>query len=167
MVSTPARIELLHSLTLTRHFQYGPQRLFSAWTDSELIRLWFHMGIDWATPKARVDLRPGGFFYIQMQSPDGDLLDYRGRYLKVNEPHSLVFTWPPYADPSIETRVTLNFVWHNDRTVVSLHHEGLLTQDMLRDHKAGWQDCLASLAARIGDSRFGRTSEESGDAGAA
>jgi uncharacterized protein YndB with AHSA1/START domain len=80
-----------HDLTLIRHFDVAPERVWRCWTEPALLRQWF-------TPKPVVtkeiviDLRPGGRFYSLMVMPDGTEFPNEGCILVAEPPRRLVFT---------------------------------------------------------------------------
>ena len=45
---------------IERTFAAPAEAVFDAWTSPEVMRRWFHVGADWDTPEAQVDLRVGG-----------------------------------------------------------------------------------------------------------
>jgi uncharacterized protein YndB with AHSA1/START domain len=99
-------------LILTREFDATPDKLYRAWTEPALITEWFTPA-PWTTPRAELDVRPGGSSVITMRSPDGTEFPNRGVFLEVVANHRLVFTdaytaaWVPSEKPFMT--VTLTF----------------------------------------------------------
>ena len=99
-------------LVLVREFDATPDKLYRAWTEPALITQWFTPA-PWTTPKAEVDVRPGGANLITMRGPDGTEFPNRGVYLEVVPNKRLVFTdaytsaWVPSEKPFMT--VTLTF----------------------------------------------------------
>jgi len=99
-------------LILVREFDAIPEKLYRAWTEPALITQWFTPA-PWTTPKAEVDVRPGGANLITMRGPDGTEFPNRGVYLEVVPNKRLVFTdaytsaWVPSEKPFMT--VTLTF----------------------------------------------------------
>src|SRR5438552_1109360 len=99
-------------LILVREFDATPEKLYRAWTEPALITQWFTPA-PWTTPKAEVDVRPGGANVITMRGPDGTEFPNRGVYLEVVPNKKLVFTdayteaWAPSEKPFMT--VTLTF----------------------------------------------------------
>jgi len=94
----------MHELTLTRLIDVPREKLFRAWTDPELIPLWF-CPPPWGVSRAEVDLRPGGSSLIVMRGPEGEEMPNSSVYLEVIPNKKLVFTdaftraWEPSEKP--------------------------------------------------------------------
>ena len=58
-------------LVLERTVPVSPEKVWAAWTQPELMVQWFTPA-PWKTVSCDVDLRPGGRFYITMESPEGE-----------------------------------------------------------------------------------------------
>ena len=101
--------------------------------------------VDWMGVAAVLDPRPGATFRVEANGPDVVL----GRYVEVEPPHRVVFTWgfegtDPIAAPGA-TRVEVTLEPDGDGTRLTLLHHGL--PDGLRDaHAEGWAHYLARLA---------------------
>lgn len=138
------------SLRLRRLFRARRERVFRAWTDPAALQAW------WAPPGVRclaasVDLRPGGQYRIRM-APIAGGADFAvgGRFIEVQEPERLVYTWRWEADPEFpETVVTVEFVARNDATELILTHDRLPSAESVGQHVAGWTGCLESFAAYL------------------
>lgn len=91
-------------LVLTRIIDAPRAKLFRCWTDAEVLPLWFAPR-PWTTPRAELDVRPGGTSLIVMAGPDGVEFPNSGVYLEVVPNEKLVFTdayteaWVPSAKP--------------------------------------------------------------------
>ena len=98
-------------LVLTRLFDAPPEKVFRAWTEPALIKQWF-APLPWTTPRAEIDLRPGGASLIVMRSPEGDDYPNQGVYLEVVKNERLVFTdaytraWEPSQQPFMTVVLT-------------------------------------------------------------
>ena len=98
-------------LALTRIFDAPPEKVFRAWTEPDLLTQWF-APLPWTTPRAELDVRPGGVNLIVMRSPEGDEYPNRGVYLEVVKNERLVFTdaytcaWAPSEQPFMTVVIT-------------------------------------------------------------
>ena len=92
------------ALKLVRRIKAAPDRVFKAWTEPALIKLWFTPR-PWTTPVVETDVRPGGSSRILMRGPDGEEHWNHGVYLEVIAGRKLVFTdafvsaWVPSEKP--------------------------------------------------------------------
>lgn len=79
-------------LVLERVVDVSPRLVWRAWTEPQHLMPWF-CPRPWQTVDCRIDLRPGGEFYTQMRSPDGeDMEGGSGCYLEVVPERRLVWT---------------------------------------------------------------------------
>ena len=114
-----------------------PERVFPFFTDPARL-------VQWLGHAAEVDPVPGGRFAVDINHRL-----VRGRYLNLEPPHRVVFSWgdagsvrlPPGAS---QVEVTLEAV--RDGTTVTLRHHGLSGEERA-DHARGWPIVLAELAA--------------------
>jgi uncharacterized protein YndB with AHSA1/START domain len=79
-------------LVLEREIDVTPEAVWAAWTEPEQLLQWFTPR-PWQTIDCRIDLRPGGEFYTQMRSPEGEEMQGgSGCYLEVVPNRRLVWT---------------------------------------------------------------------------
>lgn len=134
-------------LVVQRKLKASPERLFDAWTRPELLMQWFHAQEKMTTPKADTDLKVGGAWSVTMHHEDTDERRVtKGKYLVIERPNKLVFTWIPCLR-DYETKITLLFKKAPDGTTeMTLTQEGLRNNDF-KGHEAGWDEILKTLAS--------------------
>jgi uncharacterized protein YndB with AHSA1/START domain len=120
-----------------------PGAVFPYLTDPALMVRW--MG-DWADLHAE----PGGAFAVDLSG-----VPIRGRFVAVEPPHRLVFTWGAAGNdglPPGSTTVEVTLRPDGDATVVDLVHRDLPADERPR-HGVGWGHYLLrlSVAAAGGD----------------
>lgn len=134
------------ALELERWLAATPDRVFRAWTDPEVIGRWMSPV---GHAEAEVDLRPGGCLRVTMVG-DGVRIEHHGRFLAVEPPHRLVFTWrSPYTGDA-DSRVSVALAPDGDGTRLTLRHE-LLPPGVPASHRDGWGRMLARLADVVAD----------------
>ena len=146
-------------LVITRMIDAPPASVYRAWTEPSILKRWFAPR-PWTTPRAKMDLRPGGASLIVMRSPEGQDMPCPGVYLEVVPNERLVFTdaytsaWVPSQKPFMTVTVTFENVRGKTRYTARVRHW------TVADRKAhekmgfyeGWGRCtdqLAELAAKI------------------
>jgi uncharacterized protein YndB with AHSA1/START domain len=146
-------------LVLTRLIDAPREKLYRAWTEPKLLTQWF-APLPYTTPKAELDVRPGGSSLVVMRSPDGTDMPNRGVYLEVVKNERLVSTdafvsaWEPSAKPFMTVILTFEPEAGKTRYTARVRHWTVAdreTHEKMGFHK-GWGICtdqLAALAARI------------------
>ena len=92
------------TLTLERRIDAPSHTLWRAWTEPELLKVWFTPR-PWTVSRAELDVRPGGSNLVVMRSPEGEEFPNRGVYLEVVPGRRLVMTdayvsaWEPSEKP--------------------------------------------------------------------
>jgi uncharacterized protein YndB with AHSA1/START domain len=98
-------------LVLTRVIEASPHALYRCWTEPALVTQWFAPR-PYTTPRAEMDVRPGGATLVVMQGPDGVEMPNPGVYLEVEPNRKLVMTdayteaWKPAEKPFMTTILT-------------------------------------------------------------
>jgi uncharacterized protein YndB with AHSA1/START domain len=135
------------AIELTRRIEAPPETVFRYFTDPERYRSW--LGVD-----AELDASVGGDYRIQMTDNGG--ISARGRYVVLDPPQRLVFTWGfdgldglPPGSSTVEVTLTRD----RDATIVRLRHSELPGAESCDFHAWGWGIGLDRLviAATGGD----------------
>ena len=135
---TPAPDEAVH---VERVVNAPISEVFSAWTEPRTMSGWLsptgHAEVD-------ADLRAGGSFRVTMVG-DGMRIEHTGKYLVVDPPHRLSFTWSSPYTGSASSRVDVVLTARGATTHVALTHTRL-PRDVRAAHEGGWNLMLARLA---------------------
>jgi uncharacterized protein YndB with AHSA1/START domain len=137
--------EVGKTVRIERTFAARAEDVFDAWTSPEVMRRWFHVGPDWETPVAEVDLRVGGAVRIVMRRPGGGEGGARGEYTVIDRPHRLEMIWTFDEDPSDEQLMQLSFSEADGATTVLLVNSGIATEKRRESQDQGWNGCLDQL----------------------
>ena len=131
---------------VARTIDAAPHRVFRAWVDPALFQRWFE------ATQLQMDPREGGLFFIEVEH-EGRRWAHYGRYLAVEPPRRLVFTWMSEATHGYETTVTVTITPVADgRTELRLTHEGIPESELSRGHEEGWRSLLATIEPFLGPS---------------
>lgn len=130
---------------IARSYDAKPEQVFDAWVNPASVKAWLADG-----GKAIVDAREDGLFYLEMPFEDRKYPHY-GRYLRIDRPRLLEFTWISEGTRGKESVVTIELVARGGKTELTLTHEGLPDQEMAESHKNGWSEFLTSLTRRLGE----------------
>lgn len=139
------------SVHVLRRIAAPAQALFEAWLDPESVAAWMRP-FDTVSTAAHNEPVVGGSYRITMHQSDGKLVEHVGKYLEIDPPRRLVFTWASPATQHKDSLVTIEFIESDGATEVSLTHEQL-PEYMAQAHVGGWTSALEKLAAHVGDAR--------------
>lgn len=131
------------TFTTTVRIAASPDEVFPYLTDAALLVRW--MG-DWA----ELEPTPGGTFSV-----DIDGVPVRGRYVLVDPPHRLAFTWGAAGNaalPAGSTTVEITLRRDGEDTVLELVHRDLPPEELPK-HETGWGHHLDRLSAAVGAER--------------
>ena len=142
----PAGLEVY----MRREFAAPREVVFAAWTDERLIARWWASRA-YTTLACKMDVRPGGAWSRRLMAPDGRLISEHGVYHEVVAPERLVFTYSSEGVRIVdrETLVTVTFLDRGPRTVLTLRHSGLPTEEALAFHDSGWARCLDRFTTNL------------------
>jgi uncharacterized protein YndB with AHSA1/START domain len=137
---------------VTIHVPAAPADVFPYLTDPARY-------VRWMGSEARLEPVPGGVYRVAM--PDG--FAAAGQFLRVEQPHLVVFTWG-FADdeaashtkggeastasamPAGSTRVTITLDDEDGGTRLTLRHENLPSEELRAGHDVAWNAYLPRLA---------------------
>ncbi|NDF11651.1 MAG: polyketide cyclase [Proteobacteria bacterium] len=153
-------------LVLDRVIDVPKELVWKAWTNPEYLKKWFSPK-PWQTTDCRIDLRAGGEFYTEMQSPEGQKFPGSGCILEVIPNERLVWTsalLPDYrpqgpapenakecsamAFTCVLTLVTKGKGTHYTAHVMHGNVEQTKAHEKMGFHE-GWGTCLDQLVAYV------------------
>ncbi len=136
--------EAAETLRLTRTLPAPPQDVWDAWTQAKPWAAWMCPN-PIQSAKAELDLRVGGRWRLVMYGSSFEI-DHTGEYVEVDPPRRLAFTWCTSATDGATTLVPIELDAEGQgATNLSLTHERLPHARALKDHRRGWEGCLALL----------------------
>jgi uncharacterized protein YndB with AHSA1/START domain len=142
-------------LVIKRLFHAPRELVFECWTEPERLQHWQGAPRGFTVTSSESDIRPGGFFRICMQSPEGVERWLEGGYREIVKPERLSFThtWLE-ADrkPGRETLVTVTLAERDGKTELTLRQTGFSSVESRDGHKFGWNSALDVLADHLADS---------------
>jgi len=132
------------SLTIKRHFNAPPAKVFSAWTDPEKVKHWMGPG-EVKVLKVECDPRTGGRYRWLMQAPNGEEHDVSGIYREVIPNQKLVFTWAWKSTPERESLVTVDIRPDGTGSLMTFTHEQFFDEDARDRHQKGWSAAIDKM----------------------
>jgi uncharacterized protein YndB with AHSA1/START domain len=130
-------------LNIPRSYDAPAEKVFDAWVNPISVKSWLADGKDIV-----IDPREGGLFYLEMPWKER-IYPHYGRYIKIESPRVLEFTWVSEGTQGKESVVKIELTSHGAKTELTLTHDGLPTEDEVKGHRGGWTQFLDSLAERL------------------
>jgi uncharacterized protein YndB with AHSA1/START domain len=140
------------AVTVRRVLPAPPDVVYDEWLDPAGLA-------EWMCPRparaVKVSLEPsvGGVLRIDIEDR-GSSLYVTGRYLELDRPRRLRFTWSSsgWTDPTVQSVVTVTLDRHGaDETMMTIEHEQL-PPDQVDSHGNGW----TAIGAQLGDALVAR-----------
>ena len=134
----------LHRVTATVMIHTTPDAAFDAWLDPrQAVRF---LAANTTTVGEFVnDPREGGAFRLVMQGA-GERFEHTGRYVVIDRPRRLVFTWVSAGTDHRLSLVTIHFTPVDGGVRIDLEHEGIPDAERAKRHEGGWASILRKLA---------------------
>ncbi len=139
-------------VTARRRVGASRERVFRAFTEPGRLARWFSPGPEIGTEVLALDLRKGGAYRLRFRMPGGEAPVVTGRYLEIEPPARLVFTWTweaPDPHAGTETRVTVELVRRGEGTEVTVTHDAFPDEPTRARHEDGWRGTLARLESTL------------------
>lgn len=151
-------------LNVTRTFDTTAERVWSAWTEPDLVMRWWGPA-GFTAPLARMDVRKGGASLVCMRTPDGHDLFNTWTYEVVRRPHRLEFVMgfsdadarpvepaalglPPDVPDGVRHVVTIT-PSGDGRTKLSVTEHGYASPETVQLSRLGLEQCLDKMAAVV------------------
>jgi uncharacterized protein YndB with AHSA1/START domain len=131
----------------TRTFSASAERVFDAWLDPVMAKRFLFAAPIGEIVATEIDARVGGGFRI-VRRDDRDI-EHVGRYLEIDRPRKLVFTFAVPAFSPAETLVTIDIVPAAQGCELTLTHEHVLPEWADRTAQ-GWGMILDGLNQALG-----------------
>ena len=126
---------------LTLALPVEPEAAFDAWTNANQL-------VEWFAHWAEMTVAPDGEYRIGWDGVGGV---WQGRYLEIDRPERLVFTWLPpvevFPAGAYETTVTLTFEEAEGGTTMVLEQTGFRGSAELEAQLQAWRGYLFALRA--------------------
>lgn len=125
----------------------GPgARVFEALIEPDALAMWWGPA-GFTTPEIAIDPTIGGAYRLGMQPPEGDMFLLTGRFLEIEPPSRLVYTfrWEEPDPDDQDTTVELSLREAGDATELALRQGEFATEARLELHRQGWTDGLEKL----------------------
>ncbi|HMK19804.1 MAG TPA: SRPBCC domain-containing protein [Chitinophagaceae bacterium] len=125
-------------------FDATREKVWKAWTEPGLILQWFGSDLNGKGLRAKMNVEQGGSYEITFKDGDGTEHTCMGKYLIVEKPKQLSFTWEWKNEPGVESVVNILLESINDSTAMIFEHKNLGTASA-HNYLAGWKATFLKL----------------------
>ena len=132
------------NMTIIRSFSEPPKSIWRAWTDPEIVKLWFGSDPNGKVLSADLDVKMDGRFEVSFVNSDMHGFTCYGRYLEVDPYQKLMFTWSWKEQPEIEELVTVLLESTRDGTRMTFVHSNIDPRTA-HGYEAGWNSTFDKL----------------------
>ena len=138
------------TLTIRRTFKAPRERVFTAFTDADMMLRW--MGPPGTSvTNVSFDAREGGTYRITYQSSEtyGEMTA-KGTITTLRRPEYLAYTWRWEEDDAKDehdTSVRIEFFDRGNETEMLFVHDGFVDDESRDRHEAGWSGSFAKIDA--------------------
>lgn len=134
---------------VTRLVKATPEVVFDAWTDVRKLRRWLcpDPGV---VGEASCDPVVGGNYRLVMLFDHGPF-EVSGKYLEVDPPHRLVFTWLADSTAGKASQVTVTLRPDGETTEMTIVHERIPDQRFGESAGPAWTNVLDKLEQVLAD----------------
>jgi uncharacterized protein YndB with AHSA1/START domain len=134
-------------LKLKRSFSAPVSRLFRAWADAEVLKMWWHAGSEYKSSVVEVDFRVDGLYRLGMIHIEKQVEHIvGGKFMEIIPDKKIVFTWKWEGHDEINSSIiTVDFFETADGSELILTQTGFSGEDSRKDHNTGWDLCLDEL----------------------
>ncbi len=136
-----------------RRVRAPAERVFDAWLDSAMLIRWMLRPAvrEGDLLRVNVETHVGGRFSFTVLRHGQEVVTYVGRYLHLNRPRRLVFTWGIAGLSEDQSRVTIDLLPVDAGCDLALTHElRPHLADLVGSMEAGWTAMLDALISELG-----------------
>lgn len=137
------------TLVVTQRYAASPERVFDAFLDPSVARLFLFATAKGEMVEADIDPRVGGRFVFVDRRPEMGEVRHVGEFLEIDRPRRLVFSFGvPQFDPGMTT-VRIDIRPDGEGCELTLTHEGV-PPDYQERSTDGWRRILAGIGPALG-----------------
>jgi uncharacterized protein YndB with AHSA1/START domain len=100
------------------------------------------------TTRQIINPKVDGLFYLAMEH-QGRIWPHYGRYLRIETPRIVEFTWMSEGTEGRETVVTIEMSGRDNGTQLALSHTGIPDTKLGRGHEEGWKAIVEGVAKAL------------------
>jgi uncharacterized protein YndB with AHSA1/START domain len=134
----------MNVVRVNHHFNASPERVFDAWLDPQTTAKWLFATPTGVTTRVEIDARAGGHWII-VDRRDGEDVEHSGKYIEIDRPRKLVFTFSVPKYSALITEVTVEIEPSESGCDLTLTQTNV-PDDYLGRNEEGWTGILVGLS---------------------
>jgi|ERR1041385_1350230 len=132
-------------INLTRTVEAHPKEVYAVWLDQT------SPGSPWfGVPKVVLNPPKVDSLFYSMYQVEGREIAHYGRFIVLDEPRKIQYTWVSEATHGMESVLTVSFEPANGKTQVNVKHTNVPADEGGHRHKQAWGYVLARMSAHFG-----------------
>jgi uncharacterized protein YndB with AHSA1/START domain len=137
-------IEPAGRIRIIRHFVVPTLKIWQAWTQPEIVRLWFGSDPNGVVVQARLDVRVGGEFEVTFANSDKTEFTCYGTYREIEPNSMLCFSWSWKNTPDIEELISVLLQEDGSGTLMTFEHSNI-DPNTSHGYEIGWSTTFDKL----------------------
>ena len=133
------------SIRIAWEFTHPSVKVWQAWTDPAIAKVWFGSDPNGKVLAAKMDVRIHGVFSVTFANSDGTEFTAQGIYKEVNEPKRLVFTWGWANQPEVNELISLEFSPDGAGTLMTFEQSNIDPSTSMHNYEEGWRSTFQKL----------------------
>jgi len=134
------------SVQISWNFSHPPAKVWQAWTDPSIAKLWFGSDPNGKVLDAKFDVRVGDSFSVTFVNSDGTEFTCKGIYKEIVENTRLVFTWGWANQQDITELISLQFTPDKGGgTLMLFEQSNIDPKTTLHNYEEGWRSTFQKL----------------------
>ena len=134
-----------HSVQISWNFSHPPFKIWQAWTEPAIAKLWFGSDPDGKVLDANFDVQINGVFSVTFVNSDDTAFTCQGIYKEIEPPNRLVFTWGWANQPEVAELITLQFTPDKHGTLMLFEQSNIDPKTTLHNYEEGWHSTFQKL----------------------
>jgi uncharacterized protein YndB with AHSA1/START domain len=145
-------VPVIPNIVCTRRFEAPCDRLFDSWVNPSILTKWFFKTATSELHRAEFEPWEGGHWTV-VDRRAGEYFAATGRYLQIDQPHRLIFTFGMLQLSAEFIHVVVDFAWAGAGSELTLTHEYLPwmgTRNLEKDWRAMFDVLARALPMQSG-----------------
>ena len=139
-----------HSVQISWNFSHPPAKVWQAWTDPSIAKLWFGSDPAGKVLEARFDVWVNGVFSVTFANSDGSEFTCQGIYKEIEPYNRLVFTWGWANQPDVDELITLQVAPDEGGTSMLFEQSNIDSKTSVHNYAEGWRSTFQKLEKALG-----------------